>query len=423
MIRKLILLSCILFSVSLASVDAQRDSLDFFDFWKSTVLTEFGETIFKETDDYLIKKSGDTYWFYFVRGSQYKATEFVTTFKDLLGITSDFAFQELKKEKDRDNNLHFRQQIFYKGIEIEGGQLLMHEKDGILAFASIYLPDNLPENVTPLISEEKAIELAIEAVGAEKYMWESEENEEFIKSISNNQQATYYPIPGLKLQKANKSEVTKLVYIFSLQSEKPFNTSEFTLDALNGDLISKIPLQCTSSHTQNNVCNSSLPLNSNIRNMPCESLCDFADTEYNGCVQLILEQNGAEYRLKSSDSKIHVKDLQNGENPTNAIEIIDGDNVWEKELIFRRLLIEDVSDNWMDHNFETNLGLYFSLTDNSGNIIYTSEIDNNIILTGWGNLNVQFENNLILNNPPYSLKVWDDDNNGEDDLLLTSTLR
>ena len=100
----------------------------------------------------------------------------------------------LKKETiDQLGITHIRYQQYYQGIKVENAEYLLHGKDGLIETINGDFQDVGISSVKPSITEQQALDSALNFVGAQKYKWEDAEMEQLVKQNTNNPKATYYP--------------------------------------------------------------------------------------------------------------------------------------------------------------------------------------------------------------------------------------
>ncbi|NJO92771.1 MAG: hypothetical protein HC831_30245, partial [Chloroflexia bacterium] len=105
------------------------------------------------------------------------------------------SIDELKQiaiETDNVGFTHEKFQQYYKGVKVEHGKYSVHKKNGIIeSLNGEYILLNDGFKTTPTLSEEAALSKALSYIGAQKYMWQNTENEEFAKRTEKA--GTFYP--------------------------------------------------------------------------------------------------------------------------------------------------------------------------------------------------------------------------------------
>ncbi len=121
-------------------------------------------------------------------------------------------------------------------------------------------------------------------------------------------------------------------------------------------------------------------------------------------------------------------DFGNGETGTDTIENVLYDQAGEYEVILTTTIsnyalsavsVSNLSTNGngdVDEVFSPPADPYFIITDGSNNAIYTSSTVSNSNSTTWSEINIQ------LQNPPYTVQFFDEDDLSSDDDLGTTTI-
>ena len=164
-------------------------------------------------------------------------------------------------------------------------------------------------NTSFAISEEYALDKALDHMGAEIYMWENISEEQLLKEIRRNNNATYYP-KGEKVivpeNIDNEDSQLRTAYKFNIFSKKPYDRKEIYVDAQTGKILFDLPLIHVSS---------------------AEGV---AHTKYSGTREIITESREDYFVLEDNTRGNGIKtfNTNNGIETEDANEIIDNDNVW-----------------------------------------------------------------------------------------------
>ena len=164
-----------------------------------------------------------------------------TTFKEIR------TNEECQLSDDNQGWKHYRLQQMYKGIPIEGAHYLLHEKNGLIETANGDVVAGLKINTMPSISEEAALQILLDEIGANKYAWESENQENLIKNQLKDQNATNFPKGKLVIATTSEKLVAEdltLGYKFKVKTIDPITHAEYIVDAYTGNLIHKNSLLC-----------------------------------------------------------------------------------------------------------------------------------------------------------------------------------
>ena len=289
----------------------------------------------------------------FTESSSTSANDFFTAFSSRLQITANDTFRLLKTEQDNIGYTHYRFQQQFKGIPLDGVQFLLHEKNGKLTSANGNFFSGLDINTTANILKEEAIQRAIEFVGAEKYLWNNPKEEQFLKTIKKDINATYYPKAELVIAPTNgiyAKENFRLCYKVNIFSEIPYDNVDVYIDALTGETINKI---------------------GKIANA---DVIGTANTLYSGTKTISMENNSGTYRLREALRPIQTYNMQNS---LNEVDFTNSSSNWTtKEMVLSSITISSVNNNWIDALDDTSNSskpdVYIQVKDANNNVIWST---------------------------------------------------
>ncbi len=342
---------------------------------------------------------GDLFTIKFNDKSNLTASGFFDEFSKKLEITNDDNFKLIKSEDDDIGFTHYRYQQNYKNIPLDGVQFLLHEKNGKLVSANGNFYSGISLGTNPSITQQEAIQKAIEFVGAQKYLWNNKAEEDFLKKEKNDNNATYYPKAVLVIAPINgvyKKDNFKLCYKVNVFSESPYDNVDVYIDAQTGKVINKI---------------------GKIANA---DVVGTANTLYSGVKNITMDNSAGTYTLKESTRPIQTFNMRNSVNYSNAVDFTNSSNNWNsQEVVLESVTISSVNNNWEDL-----LGESISNGGAPDIFVEIRDVSNNLI---WSKSNSYYENTfptiiintgkLILYNGPYSLKIYDSDVTSTNDLL------
>jgi len=228
------------------------------------------------------------------------------TIKDLLEAKEDDDLIELKSMHDELGYTHHFFQQTYKGINVENGMYITHAKDGLLESVNGDFFEVGNVNTIIKYSESEALSKALEYIGAQTYAWQIKEEEQFIKEVNRDNDATFYP-KGEKVIAYNVVTNTyRLAYKFNIYAHYPLSRNNVYIDAITGDLIGKQNLICDSNVTGT------------------------AETRYSGPRTISTEYITPTYRLGelTNSVRIETKNMRAGINWNVAPYFADNDNNW-----------------------------------------------------------------------------------------------
>jgi Zn-dependent metalloprotease len=324
-------------------------------------------------------------------------------------MSPDKILQRVKKEAGLNNNSEFRHvrsdnsgafsttrhQQFYKGIKVDAGEVAIHEKDNEIFFANGYAFDiNIEPN--PTITESEAIEAAKKHIGAQKWMWEDEENEKFIKENTGNETATYHPDAELVYSATNGDfvdENMRLCYKVNIAAKNPFGIWEVYVDALTAEVINKI--SCISNAKEKSTVNT------------------VYSEEQEIITESISEAGIKKFYLWDRERSIHTKNNLGSIDRKKAVYFSDDDNIWNEFVLIK---IDNLKIELGDWYYSLNgLEIYLEIKDKDDKVVYKSApLDYTV------GSKLTFTPYLTLDNPPYKINVFDYDGFWSNDDLIES---
>lgn len=289
--------------------------------------------------------------------SSTSANDFFTTFSSKLKIGYNDTFTLLKKEQDDIGYSHYRFQQHFKGVPLDGVQFLFHEKNGKLTSANGNFYSGLDLITTASISKQEAIQKAIEFVGAEKYLWNNPKEEEFLKSIKKDINATYSPKAELVIAPINgiySKENFRLCYRVNIFSEVPYDNVDVYIDAKTSEIINK------------------------ISKIAHADVTGTANTLYSGTKTISMENNAGTYRLRETSRPIQTFNMRNSSNYSDAVDFTNTSNNWTtKETVLTSINISSVNNNWIDALDDTSISsrpdIYIQVKDANNNVIWSTD--------------------------------------------------
>ena len=175
----------------------------------------------------------------------------VVFLKSVLNTKDGYEFRLKSETTDNLGITHRRYQQFFRGIKVDNAEYLLHGRAGNIEEINGDFQEIGIESVKPIINEQQALSIALKYVNAEKYKWQDETMEKFIKQHFKDPNATYYPHGELVIAEDNLkgSHSFKLSWQFTIASLKPNNEQIIFVDANNGLVIRDIPLMLSAVGT------------------------------------------------------------------------------------------------------------------------------------------------------------------------------
>lgn len=389
----------------------------------------------EKTDRYVIDKRGNSIRIKFTPKSNTSASNFFQEFASIFHLTANDKFELFNTAKDNIGFSHYSYQQYYKGVLVQGGQYLLHEKDGKLfsANGNFYSDLSLLSNAT--ISSEAAIDSAKKYMGAKKYMWEIPEEEAYLKKEKNDSKATFYPKPTLVIAPKNgqyNQENFRLCFKIRMSAADPYQLYDYYIDANTGELVNKISLINSgcfiSDKTKNKVSDlkknvqpqSNFFLNNSQVFTPFADVTANASTLYSGAQTITTDSYNGGYRLREMQRPIQTLNMKNGLSYSSAVDFTNNSTNWNTpEIVLDSIKILTVNNSWEDaFGEQISSGgapdLFIEITDASGNIIWNKS---NFYLVNTFPVIFIPTGKIVLTNGPYLIKIYDYDVTSSNDLL------
>ena len=242
----------------------------------------------------------------FQPGKGIPVNSFWSAYKQAFSLSDDNNFVLLRSMTDELGQKHYRYLQFYKGVEISGVQFILHEKRGEVFYGNGQIIHGINLNVAPSLTEEAALQQALNHIGAQEYMWEDPQREAFLKKEQNDRAATFYPSGKLMLSAGREALIAenfRLTYRFDVYAARPLGRYFVFVDAATGEVFQVIDR----IHTGD--------------------VPGTGQSLYNGTVDIIIDSFPGGYRLREAGrgGGIQTFDMQNSTNYNNAVDFEDSD--------------------------------------------------------------------------------------------------
>jgi len=231
---------------------------------------------------------------------------------DELSIRNEDTWKILRSEQDDIGYTHHRYQQYYKGIKVEQGEFIIHEKNNRTVSANGDFIDNIDLSIIPGVTRTAALNFALADINATTYKWQFAGEENWYKQIMNNPKATLYPKAELVIIRLNNNIATKekqrLAWKFDIYTHDPNGRWFVYVDANTGDILDKV-----------------------------DRICEFvapgiANTKYSGVQPIVSDSLGPNnFRLRdySRGAPIATYDMNKGTSYGSAVDFTDDNNVWD----------------------------------------------------------------------------------------------
>ena len=123
----------------------------------------------------------DLKWVTLAQENQTPATSFFHQHYQAYGLSSPQDMQLVKKKSDKLEWTHYRFHQYHKGVRVEGGTYILHEKDNQVIKANGQLYPNIQVNTSPFVSIDQILDQALRRFPAQRYAWENPVTENMLK--------------------------------------------------------------------------------------------------------------------------------------------------------------------------------------------------------------------------------------------------
>jgi Zn-dependent metalloprotease/subtilisin-like proprotein convertase family protein len=227
-----------------------------------------------------------------------------------LSMNTDDVFTEIKSETDETGMQHRRLQQHYKGIPVETGEYLIHEKKGATTAVNGKYYANLNINIAPSLTEKQALDISLQTINATKYIWQDSAEEAEAFHLTEGKKTTWYPKGELVILPSlgySKEQTTALCWKFEIRSLEPAGRYFIYINASTGKVM----------HNENRLCGVAVTGSGN--------------TFYNGTRSFTTDSIGpGSYRLQDNTraSGVRTYNMLNGTSYAAAVDFTDTDNIW-----------------------------------------------------------------------------------------------
>ena len=252
--------------------------------------------------------------------------------KDKLELRDDDEFILYDKIEDQLGFTHAKYQQYHKGLKVEFGNYIIHsKKNQVQTMNGDYFPIDEEVNIAPTLSEEQALNAALNHIGADIYMWESADNEAF--AIQNEPTGTYFPTGELVIVKQffKERQDPDLAYKFDIYAEKPVSRDYIYVNAHTGEVIfeNAIIKHCSHGTPHNHieeVSEEPTPLTPFLAPVAAGT----AATRYSGnrTIETSTTSGGHRLRDNTRGNGINTLDCNTGTSYNQAVDFVDNDNSW-----------------------------------------------------------------------------------------------
>jgi Zn-dependent metalloprotease len=243
----------------------------------------------------------------FSKGKEINFNDLKLFLKKAFGMPADFDYKLLRSEPDNLGNIAYRYQESVAGIPVHDAMFIAHVRNQKI-FA---INGNIFNELTIInrisLSESEAIGQAIASVDANVYKWQLPSEEDRLKYITGNQQATYYPQAELVLFPVNypgNSTNYRITYKVNIYAQTPLKKVDVYVDAQYGNIVYTMDKLITSD------------------------VLGTAVTKYSGTQPITTDSYSGSYRLRESGRGDGIETYDLNQGTGSGVDFTDADNYW-----------------------------------------------------------------------------------------------
>lgn len=293
---------------------------------------------------------------------------------NLLNLNSGHIFRVESEQKDTMGFTHYNLKQYYKNIPINDASVLVHSKNGRIQTINGKVAEFSFLQTQPSISDDQAYKLSLRYLNVKDETTPDYPKELMVYQLENKGKSNYF-----------------LTYRVRIDAMSPFAMCYVFVDALNGKVINKVDLLCHADSPGT------------------------ANTLYSGTQNIISDSYAGGYRLRESGRNIQTFNATNatfspGTGFSGHTDFTDSDNNWTGVPYLSSFTVSNAAQGWWYAIFADEYpDFYIKVIDGSGQLVYTSAYFNNVFPPN------TYYPNLLLQNPPYIVEVWDYDAVGGND--------
>ena len=163
--------------------------------------------------------------------------------RTLLKLTPDDELRISKQQQDELGYTHQWHIQYYRGIPVEYGTYVVHARNQVIETINGELIPVKNLKAKPALDEKAALQKALANVNATAYRWQIPTEEQWIKSVKKDVNATFYPKGELLVTHGGENNaLIRLAYKFTIYAVKPASSDYVYVDAHTGDVFQKTPI-------------------------------------------------------------------------------------------------------------------------------------------------------------------------------------
>ena len=174
------------------------------------------------------------------------AKEFISDYLSVLNLVSNSEMRFVKSHTNEIGIQSSKYQQYVNGYKVIGGEMLIHEQNGRIKYVNGRYMTKQPLNSQVNLSEQTALDLALNNINSKEYLWLNLEAEAAFKKTKKDPNATLFP-KGELLFTANSTSTQQdpqfnLCWEYAINVTPQTESYKVYIDATTGEIIKKLPL-------------------------------------------------------------------------------------------------------------------------------------------------------------------------------------
>ncbi len=254
----------------------------------------------------LDEKSQTPNYIEFRGGHEINVTQIDSWLKKVFNLPENTGFLELNRSHDRMGYTHIRYRQTVNNVPVHDAMFLIHIRGNKVTSINGNIFKEAAQNYNKGLSEQQALQYALNKVGAQVYKWQVSSEEQWIKQNNDDPNASFYPTASMEIIRNKNNAQYRLAYKFNIYAHEPMSRADIFVDAQNGDILF---------------------VNDKIHH---QDTLGTAFTKFSGTQPITTDLYNGSFRLRESGrgNGVETFDMNNGTSYGSAVDFIDADNSW-----------------------------------------------------------------------------------------------
>ena len=267
--------------------------------------TQANEIIGGSSEVHKSEKTNQIDFIAFREGNEISVNDFKTWIIREFKLDDNIGISEINRITDKIGQSHIRYKLTIDNYKVHDAMIVAHIKNNKVYAVNGIIQKSAQGSYTTSITEEAALQSALNEINAKIYKWEIKSENDFIKQFTGNAEASFYPTAHFEIIK-NSNNAYRLAYIFDIYAQEPMSRQDVYVDAQNGDILF---------------------INKSIHHSDVTAV---AQTKYSGLQDIVSDSHNGIYRLREAGRGLGIEtyDVNNATTYSGAVDFTDTNNTW-----------------------------------------------------------------------------------------------